>query len=138
MQGRDLCCLRGSRCCATPCPLKRRLGPLYLTTAVCRCRGHFHLYPDTPSGRNYIRRQIGSCARDSWVMNTTMSTMNVSGPAMLWMYLYRNCTKDVSSAVEIDILLAENGAAATNVTLKGYATTGRCRQLSQMRGLCRS
>jgi hypothetical protein len=71
-------------------------------------------------------------------MNTTMSTMNVSGPAMLWMYLYKNCTKDVSSAIEMDILLAESGAAAANVTLKGYATTGRPSCCAQSRGPCRS
>lgn len=88
--------------------------------------GHFHVYPDTPTGRNYVRRQVGSCSINSWVSTNSTVKMNVTGPAMLWVYLNKNCTDTVSSAVELDIAVAINGSAARNVTLNGYATTGLC------------
>eukprot|EP00195_Chlamydomonas_chlamydogama_P003596 CAMPEP_0202922478 /NCGR_PEP_ID=MMETSP1392-20130828/77944_1 /ASSEMBLY_ACC=CAM_ASM_000868 /TAXON_ID=225041 /ORGANISM="Chlamydomonas chlamydogama, Strain SAG 11-48b" /LENGTH=282 /DNA_ID=CAMNT_0049616107 /DNA_START=116 /DNA_END=964 /DNA_ORIENTATION=+ len=90
--------------------------------------GHFHKYPDTPSARNYIRQSIGSVS--SWTTYNTSAyggNLSVSGSAVVWVYLYKNCTDIPSTAFEFNITItAPNGTALALLDTSGQTFIGSC------------
>ncbi|KAG2445901.1 hypothetical protein HXX76_000505 [Chlamydomonas incerta] len=86
--------------------------------------GHFHLCPDTPSGRNYVRYNIGSCS--SFTTLNTTANITATGKVTVWLYAYQNCSDQLSTALEFDTVLFSNGAPLSLTNTTGAAYTGQC------------
>ncbi|GFR46935.1 hypothetical protein Agub_g8583 [Astrephomene gubernaculifera] len=96
---------------------------LLATTADAHA-GHFHLCPDTPSGKNYVRIEVGNCTTFTTVNTTANLTM--SGKVTMWVYAYKNCSDSLSSALEFNTVLYQNGMPLASTNTTGYAYTGTC------------
>ncbi|KAG2451576.1 hypothetical protein HYH02_004174 [Chlamydomonas schloesseri] len=86
--------------------------------------GHFHLCPDTPSGKNYVRYEIGSCSNFA-TLNTT-ANITATGKVTVWLYAYQNCSDQLSTALEFNTVLYSNGVPLSLTNTTGAAYTGTC------------
>ncbi|KXZ55946.1 hypothetical protein GPECTOR_2g1497 [Gonium pectorale] len=86
--------------------------------------GHFHLCPDTPSGRGYVRYEIGNCT--NFVSLNATANLTMTGKVTMWVYAYKNCSDAISSALEFNTVLYSNGAPLATTNTTGYAYTGTC------------
>ncbi|PNW74836.1 hypothetical protein CHLRE_12g507800v5 [Chlamydomonas reinhardtii] len=95
-----------------------------LPAAIQGHAGHFHLCPDTPSGRNYVRYEIGSCS--SFTTLNTTANITATGKVTVWLYAYQNCSDQLSTALEFNTVLYANGAPLSLTNTTGAAYTGLC------------
>lgn len=86
--------------------------------------GHFHMYPDTPSGMNYVRYEIGNAT--TFVTLNATSNITMTGKVTLWLYAYKNCSNTIASALEFSTTIRQNGQLLLDYDTDGYAYTGPC------------
>lgn len=67
-------------------------------------RGHFHLCPDTPSGRNYVRYEIGSCSRYAGHDNSRLHGIHNLGCGVNFEATKSVCRRPVHAHVGVDSL----------------------------------
>eukprot|EP00195_Chlamydomonas_chlamydogama_P014476 CAMPEP_0202892694 /NCGR_PEP_ID=MMETSP1392-20130828/2394_1 /ASSEMBLY_ACC=CAM_ASM_000868 /TAXON_ID=225041 /ORGANISM="Chlamydomonas chlamydogama, Strain SAG 11-48b" /LENGTH=212 /DNA_ID=CAMNT_0049576745 /DNA_START=126 /DNA_END=760 /DNA_ORIENTATION=- len=106
---------------------------LYGVLALCAAiavnahAGHFHRWPDTPAGRNYIRQNIGAVIAWTTLNTTAYGDVIVRGGVNVTTYLYKNCTDIPSTALEFDLVLSDSqGRPLNNVTTQGQVFIGAC------------
>ncbi len=90
---------------------------------LCCRSGAYNLYPDTPTGNNFVRAAIGTCSK--WVTLNPSVGLTAMGTGTLWLHLNNGCSNQVYTSFEFDAGFSINGTkSAAGLKLVGHAHSG--------------